>query len=96
MSSKISIMQVIMYFKHWSDKQLLADRFCFFLVLMLNVPVNNFSVMLGRSQLFLGITNPFFFPFFFFFFFLGGGVNMSCSRIQHGRKVKNSSETILY
>ena len=34
--------------------------------LMLNVPVNNFSVMLGRSHRFLGITNS-------FFFFGGGG-----------------------
>ena len=38
--------------------------------LMLNAPVNNISVMLGRSHRFLGITSPF---FFFFFFFLGGG-----------------------
>ena len=29
---------------------------CLF-VLRLNVPVNNFSVMSGRSQLFLGLTN---------------------------------------
>ena len=29
--------------------------------LMLNVPVNNFSVMLGRSHRFLGITSTFFF-----------------------------------
>ena len=36
---------------------------------MLNVSVNNFSVMLGRSHRFLGITGT----FFFFFFFLGGG-----------------------
>ena len=34
--------------------------------LMLNVPVNYFSVMLGRSHRFLGITSTF------------GGVNMSC------------------
>ena len=27
--------------------------------LMLNVPVNNFSVMLGRSHCFLGITSTF-------------------------------------
>ena len=33
---------------------------------MLKVPVNNFSVMLGRSNRFLGITST-------FFFFLGGG-----------------------
>ena len=43
--------------------------------LMLNVPVNNFSFMLGRSHRFLGITSTFFF---------GGGEYMSCSRIQYG------------
>ena len=32
---------------------------CFWFGLMLNVPVNNFSVMLGRSQRFLGITSTF-------------------------------------
>ena len=32
-----------------------------FICLMLNVPVNNFSVMLGRSHRFLGITSTFFF-----------------------------------
>ena len=45
---------------------------------MLNVPVNNFSVMLGRSHRLLGI---------FFYFFSrggGGGVIMSFSRTQHG------------
>ena len=46
---------------------------------MLNIPVNNVSVMLGRSHRFLGITVR----FFFLFFFLGGGVNMSCARTQH-------------
>ena len=35
---------------------------------MLNVPVNNFSVMLGWSHRFLGITST-------FFFFEGGRVN---------------------
>ena len=40
--------------------------------MILNVPVNNFSVMLGRSHCFLGITSNF------------GGVNMPCSRTQHG------------
>ena len=45
---------------------------------MQNVPVNNFLVMLGRSNRFLGI-NSFFVCFFvvfcccFFFFFGGGG-----------------------
>ena len=43
--------------------------------LMLNVPVHNFSVMLGRSHSFLGITSTFL------------GVNMSCSRTQHGDRV---------
>ena len=58
---------------------------CFIVGLMLYVPVNNFSVMLGRSHRFLGITSTvFFFLFFFSFFFGGGGVNMSCSRRQHG------------
>ena len=33
------------------------NRICF--GLMLNVPVNNFSVMLGRSHRFLGITSTF-------------------------------------
>ena len=31
--------------------------FFFFFVLRLNVPVNNFSVMSGRSQRFLGLTS---------------------------------------
>ena len=40
--------------------------------LVLNFPVNNFSVMLGRRHHYLGITSTFW------------GVNMSCSRTQHG------------
>ena len=40
--------------------------------LILNVPVNNFSVMLGRSHRFLGITSTF------------GEVNVPCSRTKHG------------
>ena len=32
---------------------------CFWFGLMLNVPVDNFSVMLGRSNRFLGITSTF-------------------------------------
>ena len=40
--------------------------------LRLYVPVNNFSVMSGRSHRFLGITSTFW------------EVNVSCSRIQHG------------
>ena len=42
--------------------------FFVWLGLMLNVPVNNFSVMLGRSHRYLCITST-----FFFFFFLGWG-----------------------
>ena len=41
---------------------------CLF-VLRLNVPVNNFSVMSGRSQPFLGLTST---------------VDVPCSRTQHG------------
>ena len=40
--------------------------------LRLYFPVNNFSVMSGRSHRFLGITSTFL------------EVNVSCSRIQHG------------
>ena len=40
--------------------------------MILSVPVNNFSVMLGRSHRFLGITSTFW------------GVNVPCSRTQHG------------
>ena len=40
--------------------------------LMLNILINNFSVMLGQSQGFLGITSTFW------------GVNMSCLRTQNG------------
>ena len=44
---------------------------------MLNVPVNNFSVMLGRSHRFLDITSTVCFVVFCLFvvvvFFLGGG-----------------------
>ena len=38
-----------------------GDRifFFFFFLLWFNVPVNNFSVMLRRSHLFLGITSTF-------------------------------------
>ena len=45
--------------------------FCLF-GLRLYVQVSNFSVMLGRSHRFLGITSTFW------------EVNVSCSRIQHG------------
>ena len=44
--------------------------FCLF-GLRLYVPVNNFSVMLGRSHCFLGITSTFW------------EVNVSCSRIVY-------------
>ena len=47
-------------------------KFWFWFGLMLNIRVNNFSVMLGLSYRFLGITSTFL------------GVNMSCSRTQHG------------
>ena len=40
--------------------------------LRLYIPVNNFSVMSGRSHRFLDITSTFW------------EVNVSCSRIQHG------------
>ena len=40
---------------------------------LLNVPVNNFSVKLGRSHRFLGIYYQYFWE-----------VNVSCSRTQHG------------
>ena len=42
-----------------------------FVLIVVNVPVNNFSVMLRRSHLFLSITSTF------------GGVNVSCTRKQH-------------
>ena len=47
----------------------------FLVCLKLNVPVNNFSVILGRSNHFLGIIT------------LGGGVNMSCSRTHTATRV---------
>ena len=40
--------------------------------LLFNIPVNNFSVMLGRSHCFLGIYQYF------------GELKVSCSRTQHG------------
>ena len=51
-----------------------TDSFCFVCLfgLRIYVPVNNFSVMSGRSHRFLGITSTFW------------EVNVSCSRIQHG------------
>ena len=53
-----------------SDKQ--GQIFVCLFGLRLYVPVNNISVMSGRSHRFLGITNTFW------------EVNVSCSRIQHG------------
>ena len=59
--------------RFWTDLvQCLFQILLFWFGLMLNVPVNNFSVMLGRSHSFLDITSTFW------------GVNMSCSRTQHG------------
>ena len=49
----------------------LREKFSLF-GLRLYGPVNNFSVMSGRSHRFLGITSTFW------------EVNVSCSRIQHG------------
>ena len=53
-----------------------TNAYCFHLVCMfelrLYIPVNNFSVMSGRSHRFLGIASTFW------------EVNVSCSRIQHG------------
>ena len=54
---------------------LLYSPVCFWFGLMLNVPVNYFSVMLGRSHRFLGITST---------IWGGGGVNLSCKRTKHG------------
>ena len=53
----------------------------FFVLFLLwfNVPVNNFSVMLRRSHLFLGITSTFW------------GVNVSCSRKQTHRPGRGSN-----
>ena len=50
--------------------------------LRLYVPVNNFSVMSGRSHCFLGITNTYW------------EVNVSCSRIQHGDPSKDRTPTV--
>ena len=48
-------------------------RFLFHFVLFLfNIPVNNFTVMSGRSNRFLSIISTFW------------EVNVSCSRTQHG------------
>ena len=51
----------------------------FLFLLWFNVPVNNFSVMLRRSHLFLGITSTFW------------GVNVSCSRKQTHRPGRGSN-----
>ena len=47
---------------NWPQKKKKSDsskRIWFWFGLMLNVLVNNFSVMLGRSHRFLGITSTF-------------------------------------
>ena len=57
------------------EHYILDSRFLIFVCLFglrLYVPVNNFSVMSGRSHRFLGITSTFW------------EVNVSCSRIQQG------------
>ena len=51
--------------------------------LRLYVPVNNFSVMSGRSHRFLGITST-----------LLREVNISCSRIQHGNLSENRTPNL--
>ena len=71
---KYSLVPKKIFLRFWPHMGMAAISVMFWFGLMLNVPVNNFSVMLGRSHRFLG----------FFFFFGGGGVNMSCSRTQHG------------
>ena len=53
------------------------DGSFFFFLLWFNVPVNNFSVKLRRSHLFLGITSTFW------------GVNVPCSRKQHTGPVED-------
>ena len=55
--------------------------FCLFWV-RLYVPVNNFSVMSGRNQHFLGITSTFW------------EVNVSCSRIQEGDLSKDRTPDV--
>ena len=55
----------------------------FWFGLRLYVPVNNFSVMSGRSHSFLGITSTF------------REVNVSCSRIQHGNLSEDRTPDLL-
>ena len=43
----------------WAIKTIYKKFLCFFVCFLFNVPVNNFSVMLRRSHLFLGITSTF-------------------------------------
>ena len=43
----------------FGSSELIIFFFFFFFLLWFNVPVNNFSVMLRRSHLFLGITSTF-------------------------------------
>ena len=59
-SEKVSIAFLYVLSIFWFRGQLKFVFFVvFFLLFLLNVPVNNFSVMLRRSHLFLGITSTF-------------------------------------
>ena len=56
------ILKMLLYIAmmYMGDFKKMKQKFLFFLFLFLfNVPVNNFSVMLRRSHLFLGITSTF-------------------------------------
>ena len=46
---------------------------CLFVCIGAYIPVNNLSVMSGRSSLFLSLTSS-----------VGSSMNVSCSRTQHG------------
>ena len=50
----------------WLSSREVGNQVRIWFGLMLNVPVNNFSIMFGRSHRFLCITS--------FFFFFGGGI----------------------
>ena len=54
-----------------------------FVSFLLNVPVNNFSVISGQSHCFLGITSTFW------------EVNVSCSRTQHGNQSEDRTPDLL-
>ena len=55
--------------------------FFHFVLCLFNVPVNNFTVMSGRSNRFLGIISTFW------------EVNVSCSRTQHGDPSEDQTPT---